>query len=115
MKLNLKPRYDGEKTFSKKLITQPNEAFTPRQILEQFARGEVLPSQYSPSDSINDVNFSDDQLINDVIEFDDEFDAQQHLMDNQYKIFDDEEKQSGNDVSTSVESTSDKNDGSNPS
>lgn len=71
---------------STQTITQPNQAFTPRQILEQFARGEIIPSEYSPSDTIDDTSCTEDQLVNDVIEFEDAIEAENHLIENQYAL-----------------------------
>lgn len=73
--------------FDDSLITQPNQAFTPRQILEQFARGEVVPSEYQPSDTIIDDGTNEDQLVNEVIEFEDKIDAENHLIENQYALY----------------------------
>lgn len=86
------------------LITQPNQAFTPRQILEQFARGEVIPSEYHPSDNIDDSTTSEESMINDVIEFEDKIDAENHLIENQYELY--QEQQTETEVSTSTEETS---------
>lgn len=79
--------------FGGMLITQPNQAFTPRQILEQFARGEVVPSLNEPSDAIVSDGKNDDQLFNDVIEFEDALDAEAHLIENQYQLFKNEDTQ----------------------
>lgn len=77
-------RYSEE--MSHLTITQPNQAFTPRQILEQFARNEVIPSEYQPSDNIDDSNTSEESMVNDVIEFEDKIDAENHLIENQYAL-----------------------------
>ena len=75
----------SDKKISANLVTQPNQSFTPRQILEQFARGEVIPCEYHDSDNIDDAHFSEEQLISDdVIEFEDRIDAENHLIENQY-------------------------------
>lgn len=79
------------------MITQPNQAFTPRQIIEQFARNEIVPSMYSPTDSLDDEHFTDEELLSDnVIEFNDKIDAEAHLIENQYRIY--EEKQTANPI-----------------
>jgi len=72
------------------LITQPNQAFTPRQILEQFARNEVVPSIYEPTDALDDDNVPDDDMEN-MIEFEDKIDAEGHLIENQYQPYQDQE------------------------
>lgn len=68
------------------LITQPNQAFTPREILEQFARNEVVSSVYEPSDSLTDDNVPDSEMDN-IIEFEDKIDAEGHLVENQYQLY----------------------------
>ena len=69
------------------LVTQPNQSFTIRQIIEQFARNEVIPCTYHESDNINDENFTESQMVNNVIEFEDAIDAENHLIENQYKPY----------------------------
>ena len=32
-------------------ITEPDQAFTPREIVEQFARGELTAKMFNPSDA----------------------------------------------------------------
>lgn len=91
--------------FDVHLITQPNQAFTPRQILEQFARGEVVPSEFRPSDNIDESNTSEESLINDVIEFEDKIDAENHLIENQYELYK-EEQQEGATSSASLKEAS---------
>lgn len=79
--------------FDGTVITQPNQAFTPRQILEQFARNEIVPSYNESSDSLSDDNYKDDDLLDgDVVEFDDAMEAQSYIQDNQFQPY--EEKQS---------------------
>lgn len=93
MKIN--QRITPEREFSKLLITQPNQAFTPRQILEQFARNEVVPTMNSSTDALDDSNYSEDELLDsDVIEFEDEIEAQSYLNENQFRLY--EEQQSDN-------------------
>lgn len=90
MKFNYRIPTNDE--FDKLLLTQPNQAFTPRQILEQFARNEVVPSYNQSSDLISDDIMSDDQMLDsDLIEFDDPMEAEQHLIDNQYKSYEEEQ------------------------
>lgn len=81
--------------FDGTLITQPNQAFTPRQILEQFARNEIVPSYNESSDSLSDDNYKDDDLLDgDVVEFDDPMEAQSYIQENQFQPY--EEKQGTN-------------------
>lgn len=61
-------------------FTQPNMAFTPRQIIEQFASGEVVAQDYSPTDDFYDDKYSDDELVG-VTQLDDDFQARQHVID----------------------------------
>lgn len=70
--------------------TIPNQAFTPRQIIEQFARNEVIPSMYTSTDGIDDSSYTDEQLVNDVIEFEDKIDAENHLIEQKYELQRDE-------------------------
>lgn len=73
--------------FDDLLITQPNQAFTPRQILEQFARNEVVPTFNQSSDSLDDSNYSDDQLLDSELhEFDDSMEAETYLNENQFQL-----------------------------
>lgn len=90
---NRKADFTNDK-FSQQLVTQPNQAFTPRQILEQFARNEVIPSYNQSTDMIDDEHFSEEEMEN-IIEFEDQFEAAQHLIDNQYKLKENEKEQSG--------------------
>lgn len=87
----LKPRYTLI-DLDNQLITQPNQAFTPRQILEQFARNEIIPSMNEPSDNIYDDGTNEDALVHDVIEFEDQIDAENHLIENQYRLYQDEQR-----------------------
>lgn len=90
MKIN--QRITPEREFSTLLITQPNQAFTPRQILEQFARNEVVPTMNQSTDALDDSNYSEDELLeSDVIEFEDEIEAQSYINENQFRLY--EEKQ----------------------
>lgn len=66
-------------------LTQPNQAFTVRQIIDQFARGELIPSVYSPTDDLDDS--IDDDRMEEIIEFEDKIDAEGHLIQNQYSLF----------------------------
>lgn len=67
------------------LITEPNQAFTVRQILEQYSRGEVTARITEPSDDINDSNYSDDDMLDKTIDFnDDYFDAAQYMKDTKF-------------------------------
>ena len=68
------------------LITQPSQAFTPRQIIEQFARNEVVPTLYEPTDALSDDNVPDDDM-DQMIEFEDKIDAEGHLLENQYQLY----------------------------
>lgn len=78
---------------SKQLITQPNQAFTPRQIIEQFARNELIPTMNHQSDLLTDDNYTEDELLSDdVIEFEDDIEAQAHINEQQYRPY--EKKQS---------------------
>lgn len=91
------------------LVTQPNQAFTVRQILDQFARGEVIPTQFQSTDTLGD-DIPDDEVDN-VVEFEDSLDAQSHLITNQYKLIENEivssEKQeSSSEAGTSSDSSS---------
>lgn len=97
--------YPAEIEIDETLITEPDEAFTPRQILEQFARGELSVKEFEPTDSIDSLTYSDDQMM-DAIEFEDDFEAAQFLMDsriekNESKKF----NQKQDDVSTGSENT----------
>lgn len=92
--MKLRPRYtEGE--LSQIQLTQPNQAFTPRQILEQFARHEIVPSFNKSSDLLDEDHFSENDLLSDnVIEFDDDIEAEGHLIENQYRLY---EKDKGHD------------------
>lgn len=63
-------------------ITEPSQAFTPRQILDQFARGELSVKTFSPTDGLSENNYTEDQLLDgDVVSFEDEFEAQDYMND----------------------------------
>lgn len=87
--------------FDDSVITQPNQAFTPRQILEQFARNEVVPIYNESSDSLTDENYDDDTLLDSELhEFDDAMEAQTYIEENQFKLIENEEKQTTDPVRT---------------
>lgn len=88
--MKLRPRYtDGE--LSQIQLTQPNQAFTPRQILEQFARNEVVPTFNQSSDLLDDEHYKEDDLLSDnVIEFEDDIEAEGHLIENQYRLYEED-------------------------
>lgn len=110
----INPRYSDKNKGAGVLITQPNQAFTPRQIIEQFARNEIVPSMYSPTDSLDDEHFTDEELLSDnVIEFNDKIDAEAHLIENQYRIY--EEKQTTNSVRDGSQEASNETDAANGS
>lgn len=93
MKLNC--RVSENDQFDDMLITQPNQAFTPRQILEQFARNEVVPSYNQSTDNLDDDHYNDDDLLdNELHEFEDLMEAQTYLDENQFKPLEDETKAS---------------------
>lgn len=63
-------------------ITEPSQAFTPRQILDQFARGELSVKTFSPTDGLSEDYYTEDQLLDgDVVSFEDEFEAQDYIND----------------------------------
>lgn len=80
--------YDGPTPYPQ--ITEPNQAFSPRQIVEQFARNELTAKVFEDSDMINSDNYSDDEMVNNTIEFEDEFDALDYM--NNTKVVKDEPK-----------------------
>lgn len=89
MKFNC--RVSENDQFDDMLITQPNQAFTPRQILEQFARNEVVPSYNQSTDILDDDHYTDDVLLdNELHEFDDPMEAQTYLDENQFQLQEDE-------------------------
>lgn len=61
------------------LFTEPNQSFTPRQIIDQFARGECSAHSFEPSDNIDDDSYSDDHMVDHVLEFEDEFSALEYM------------------------------------
>lgn len=74
------------------VIAQPNQAFTVRQIIDQYARGEVIPTMFESTDTLSDD--IDDDAMEDIIEFEDKIDAEAHLLANQYKLFENEPESS---------------------
>lgn len=87
------------------LIAEPNQAFTVRQIIEQFARGETTAKAFEPTDDINDQNYSETQLLG-VVDDLDEFEQRQYLMDLQESLDNEKEKQVSADNRTSVQTAS---------
>lgn len=83
-----KEAYDGLDGYP--LLSEPNQAFTPRQILEQFARNELSAKIFDPSDMIDSDNYSDDQMVDGVVDFEDEFEATQFMKET--KVVKDEPK-----------------------
>lgn len=61
-------------------FTQPNMAFTPRQIIEQFASGEVIARENTPTDEFYDDKFTDDELAS-LVQIEDDFQARQAVID----------------------------------
>lgn len=71
-----------EKPSVNPLITEPNQFFTPRQIIEQFARGELTAKTFTPTDNLSEENFTEDELLDKpIISFEDEFDAKTFMED----------------------------------
>ena len=56
-------------------FVEPNQAFTPRQIIDQFSRGEISAKSFEETDIIYDDVYSDDQMVDHTIEFEDQFEA----------------------------------------
>lgn len=56
-------------------FVEPNQAFTPRQIIDQFSRGEISAKSFEESDAIYDDIYSDDHMVDHTIEFEDQFEA----------------------------------------
>lgn len=83
MELKLYPRSVNVELKRPKKITEPNQSFTVRQIIDQFSRGEVMAKYYDPTDEIDDSRYSEEELEH-TIEFEDEFEAREHLESNQY-------------------------------
>lgn len=80
----IKQRYDEPVMGSSEHFTEPNQSYSVRQIIDQYSRGELMAKTFNPSDNINDMSYSDDELEH-VIDFEDEFEAFDHLQSNQYK------------------------------
>lgn len=73
-------------------FTVPDQSFTPRQILEQFASGEVVAQRHDSTDDFYDNTMSDDDLVDKVVDVVDEFQARQYVLD--FKLAQDEAKAS---------------------
>lgn len=102
MKINLRNQLSIE--FKDYILTQPNQAFTPRQIIEQFARHEIVPTMNESSDLLDEVNYSEETLLeSDVIEFDDPMEAAFYLNDNQFSL----QNETGGNVSEGSNGASD--------
>lgn len=80
--------YDGPTPYP--LICEPNQAFTPRQIVEQFARQELSANVFDSTDSIDSDSYSDEQMASGVIDFEDEFEAIDYMKNT--KVVKDEPK-----------------------
>lgn len=76
-------RYDEPVLGSCGHFTEPNQSYTVRQIIDQYSRGELMAKTYNPSDNIDDMNYTEEQLEN-VLTFEDGFEAFNHLQENQY-------------------------------
>lgn len=85
-------------------FTQPNMAFTPRQIIEQFASGEVIAQENFPTDDFYDDKYSDDELVS-LVQIDDDFQARQAVIDFQIEQQENETSASNQVRASAQEST----------
>lgn len=87
------------------LLTEPNQSFTPRQIIDQFSRGELSAKAFEPSDSIDSESYSDDNMVDNIIEFEDEFQAIEFMNTTKVKKKREKDVQSQNDEIGSIDSS----------
>lgn len=87
------------------LFTEPNQAFSVRQIIEQFARGETTAKTFEPSDDINDTNYSESQMMG-IVDNLDEFEQRQYLMDLQESLNNEKDNQAHASFSESTQGPS---------
>lgn len=83
MELIIRQRYEKPVIGKSQHFTEPNQAYSVRQIIDQYSKGELMAKTFNPSDNIDDESYSEEQLEN-VITFEDEFEAFNHLQENQY-------------------------------
>ena len=69
----------GEQDIVYPRFVEPNQAFTPRQIIDQFSRGEISAKSFEETDSIYDDSYTDDNMVDNVIEFEDQFEATEFM------------------------------------
>ena len=60
-------------------FVEPNQAFSPRQIIDQFSRGEISAKSFEETDAIYDDVYTDDNMVDNVVEFADYFEAKEFM------------------------------------
>lgn len=71
--------YIQPEELSGELVTEVGQAYTPRQILQQFVNQDIHVRAKTPTDFYDDTNTTEDALFENVIESEDQFDLRENL------------------------------------